>query len=141
MKILRSTWFVALIALALGAGLQTQVLLSKVDGLLAEAAVAREVEAEGPPKRIDWNFLSPEMEELRDELRNRVASVSQREDELRDYEKRLQAEKAEIEKIKREIEAETSRPSPPPTAKCSRTAPSRSFARWMTRWWSKSSPS
>jgi flagellar motility protein MotE (MotC chaperone) len=45
------------------------------------------------------------MEDLRQELQERVTAVGRREEDLQDYEKRLQAERAEIEKLKREIEA------------------------------------
>lgn len=104
MKFFRSTWFVAIVALLLGVGLQTFVLLSHVDDLgaaaLAEAAAARHT----PPSRIDWDFLSPEIEQLHQELQERLTAVGRREEDLQDYEKRLQAERAEIEKLKREIE-------------------------------------
>jgi len=104
MKFLRSTWFVAILAIVLGVGLQTYFLRSKVDALVDEAQQVSAIDLETPPSRINWDFLSPEMEELRQELQDRVAAVSHREDELQDYEKRLKAERAEIEKIKHEIE-------------------------------------
>lgn len=91
-------------ALLLGLGIQGYVLLARVDALQAAAAEARLEARNGPPARIDWDFLSPEIELLHEELSNRLAAVGQREQELREYEKRLQAEKAEIEKLKREIE-------------------------------------
>jgi flagellar motility protein MotE (MotC chaperone) len=104
MKFLRSTWFVAMIALVLGVGLQTYVLLSHVEELGASADAARRGPTNVPPSRIDWDFLSPEMEQLHQELKERVAAVGRREEDLQDYEKRLKAERAEIEKLKREIE-------------------------------------
>jgi flagellar motility protein MotE (MotC chaperone) len=107
MKLLRSTWLAALVALLLGAALQNFVLLSKVDALIvaaAEAEARESLAAGAPPKRINWDFNSTEMDELRLELTNRLTAVRGREDELQEYEKRLKAERAEIEKIKREIE-------------------------------------
>jgi flagellar motility protein MotE (MotC chaperone) len=107
MKFFRSTWFVAIIALLFGMGLQTFVLLSHVEELATAAAAVPEevVDPHAPPSRINWDFLSPEMEDLRKELHERVAAAVRREEDLQDYEKRLQAERAEIEKLKREIEA------------------------------------
>jgi flagellar motility protein MotE (MotC chaperone) len=108
MKFFRSTWFVAIVALLFGIGLQTFVMMSHVEELAtaAAAAVAEEVvDPHVPPTRINWDFLSPEMEDLRKELQERVTAVGRREEDLQDYEKRLQAERAEIEKLKREIEA------------------------------------
>lgn len=107
MKFLRSTWFIAIIALLLGVGLQTFVLLSHVDELGAshDAPAAAHVAGNAPPERIDWDFISPEFEALRMELKERVSVVARREEDLQEYEKRLQAERAEIEKLKREIEA------------------------------------
>jgi flagellar motility protein MotE (MotC chaperone) len=103
MKFLRSTWFVALVALVLGMGLQTYVLLSHVEELGTVAQASTEPGNE-PPTRINWDFLTPEMEQLRQELQERLAAVGRREEDLQDYEKRLKAERAEIEKLKREIE-------------------------------------
>lgn len=105
MNFFRSSWFIAVIALVLGVGLQTFLLVAKIDGLAQKPAEdPHAVVVDQPPARIEWGFQASEMNELRQELTNRIAAVSQREDELHDYEKRLKSERAEIEKIKRDIE-------------------------------------
>ncbi len=105
MNFLRSTWFIAVIALVVGMGVQTYVLLARVDDLSRAAEDAERAAHDAPPTRINWDFLSPGVEDLRQELKDRVAAAGQREEELHEYEKRLQAERAELEKIKREIES------------------------------------
>lgn len=106
MKIFRSTWFVAILALLLGIGIQTFVLLSSIPTLTIVLPEAQpHVATNEPPERIDWDFLTPEIEDLRQELKERLETIGRREEEMHDYDKRLQAERAEIEKLKREIEA------------------------------------
>jgi flagellar motility protein MotE (MotC chaperone) len=105
MKFLSSMWFVSIVALLLGVGVQSYLVLSHVKSLEHVVESPEEVLAKGPPKRINWDFLSPEIENLRNELRERMTKVAKREEELHDYEMRLKAERAEIEKIKRDVEA------------------------------------
>lgn len=106
MKFLRSRWFIAILALLLGVGIQTFVLLSRVATLnVPPPGDPAGVVTNAPPERINWDFLTPEIEELRKELKERLETVARREEELQDYDKRLKAERGEVDKLKHEIEA------------------------------------
>ncbi len=101
-KLLRNPWLIALIAVVLGVGTQAFVLqmrLADPSGHGADPDAAPEA-----PTFVDWSFITPEVEAMRAELKDRLAAVQTRENELRDYELRLKAERAEIEKIKREVD-------------------------------------
>lgn len=101
-KLLRNPWLIALLAVVLGVGTQAVVLQKRL-GHVPEPEVDPHAAPE-PPKFVDWSFLTPEIEAMRTELKERLAAVEARESELRDYELRLKAERAEIEKIKREVD-------------------------------------
>lgn len=101
-KLLRSPWLIALIAVLLGVGTQAFVLQSHLGRPAAPVVDPNAPPA--PPEFVDWSFLTPEVEAMRTELRERLAGVQARENELRDYELRLRAERAEIEKIRREVD-------------------------------------
>ena len=100
-KLFGSNWVFAGLAIVLGLGVQAWMLLAEIDVLTAPPPPRAQTE---PPRFIDWTFLTPEIDEMRTELSARLEAVGQREEELHDYERRLAAEKAEIEKIKRDIE-------------------------------------
>jgi flagellar motility protein MotE (MotC chaperone) len=103
-KILCSTWFIAVLALILGLGTQAFVLGVRLQHLEQELA-ASVVDEFAIPDTIAWSFLTPELETLTTELRQRLAAAADREKELDDYALRLKAERAEIEKLKRDLEA------------------------------------
>jgi flagellar motility protein MotE (MotC chaperone) len=102
-KILRSTWFIAVLALLLGLGTQAAVLglrLSKLE----QAPPPVVVKPDEVPDTIAFGFTAPEIQLMQEELKGRLASVAVREKELDDYDLRLRAERAEIEKLKRDVE-------------------------------------
>lgn len=101
-KILRNPWLIAVIAVVLGVGTQAYVLQMRL-AKAAEPKVDPNAPPE-PPKFVDWSFITPEIEAMRTELKDRLAAVEARENDLREYELRLKAERAEIEKIKREVD-------------------------------------
>ncbi|RME69295.1 MAG: hypothetical protein D6781_08920, partial [Verrucomicrobia bacterium] len=105
-KLLTSTWTLAILALLAGMGTQAAVLMMKL-GSIGEVHEEEPVDAEGKPipEKIEWNFLTPEIERLQSELRLRLDEVAERQRELDEYALRLEAERAEIEKLKRDIEA------------------------------------
>lgn len=100
-KLLRNPWLIALIAVVLGVGTQALVLMRLA--VVPEPVVDPHAAPEAP-KFVDWSFITPEIEAMRTELKERLAAVDAREAELRDFELRLKAERAEIEKIKREVD-------------------------------------
>lgn len=100
-KLLRNPWLIAVLAIVLGVGTQAFVLMRMAHP--PEPEVDPHAAPE-PPKFVDWSFITPEIEAMRTELKDRLAAVEVRENELRDYELRLKAERAEIEKIKREVD-------------------------------------
>lgn len=102
-QLFRKTWFLATLALILGIGMQAGLWMWHM-GELADRAQARSA-APVVPETIVWDFITPAIDELRGELQRRVDAVAAREKELADYEVRLRAERAEIEKLKRDIEA------------------------------------
>lgn len=101
-KLFGSTWVLSVLALILGLGTQAGVIAWRLNSSHVE-----EEHAAGPkpPETLVWTFLSPEIENLKQELRSRVEALASRERELQDYEVRLRAERAEIEKLKRDIES------------------------------------
>lgn len=100
-KLLRNPWLIAMIAVVLGVGTQAFVLMRMAH---PPEPVVDPHAAPEPPKFVDWSFITPEIEAMRTELKDRLAALDARESELRDYELRLKAERAEIEKIKREVD-------------------------------------
>jgi len=100
-KLLRNPWLIAVIAVVLGVGTQAVVLMRMAS---PPPPVVDPHAPPEPPKFVDWSFITPEIEAMRTELKDRLAAVEARESELRDYELRLKAERAEIEKIKREVD-------------------------------------
>ena len=101
-KMLRNPWLIALIAVVLGVGTQALVLQMRL-GHPPEPEKDPHAQPEAPAF-VDWSFVTPEIEAMRTELKDRIAAVETRENELRDYELRLKAERAEIEKIRREVD-------------------------------------
>jgi len=102
-KLLRSNWIIAVLGIFLGVGTQLVVLLWRATEIEIEPAEAV-VEPHAAIDRIAWSFLTPEIENLSGELRTRLEAVAVREEELNDYALRLKAERAEIEKLKRDME-------------------------------------
>lgn len=101
MKMLKSPWMIAVLGTLLGTGTVAAVLVMKVGQLeLAQPELAEEEISD----RIQWNFLTPAIEEMRVDIENRLKEVAGREAELNEYSVRLQAERAEIEKLKRDLE-------------------------------------
>ena len=101
-KLLRNPWLIAVLAVVLGVGTQALVLQMRL-GHPPTPEVDPHAAPEAP-KFVDWSFITPEIEAMRTELKERLAAVEVRESELRDYELRLKAERAEIEKIRREVD-------------------------------------
>lgn len=104
MKLLRSTWGIAILALLCGLGTQSAVIVWRLGPLIH---VDEKAEPPAPtlvPEAIAWSFDSPAIERLSGELRSRIEEVAAREKELDDYEKRLVSERAELEKVKSDIE-------------------------------------
>ena len=101
MNMLKSTWVLAVLGVFLGTGTISAVLLMRMGQL--EIAQLEPV-AETISDRIQWNFLTPAIEEMRVDIENRLDEVAGRETALNEYSVRLQAERAEIEKLKRDLE-------------------------------------
>lgn len=106
MKILRSPWALAILALVFGLGTQAGVLAWRLG--FVGGSHEKHPEASPPPAQVPetlaWSFLTPEIERLRGELHSRLEGVALRERELEDYDNRLKAERAELEKLKVDIE-------------------------------------
>jgi flagellar motility protein MotE (MotC chaperone) len=101
-KLLCSTWFLAVLALVLGLGTEAAVFSVRMKSLEAAAVVV--VDEYAVPDTIAWSFLTPDIEQMRAELRQRLEAAVVREKDLQDYELRLRAERAEMEKLKRDLE-------------------------------------
>jgi hypothetical protein len=99
--LLRSTWFIAVLALVLGLGTEAAVIAWRLERL-GPATTAPDPFA--APGTIAWSFLTPDLEDLRAELHQRLDEVAARERELATYDLRLRAERAEMEKLKRDLE-------------------------------------
>jgi flagellar motility protein MotE (MotC chaperone) len=103
-KILSSIWFVALLALVLGLGTQAVVFIVRLNRLEEAMAAAPVVDEFAVPETIAWSFLTPDIEQMRAELALRLETIGLREKELDDYELRLRAERAELQKLARDLE-------------------------------------
>jgi flagellar motility protein MotE (MotC chaperone) len=101
MNKLKSPWILAVLGILLGTGTIAAVLVMKMGKL---EIAQPELVAEKIPDRIQWNFLTPAIEEMRADIESRLDSVNERETELKEYSVRLQAERAEIEKLTRDLE-------------------------------------
>lgn len=101
-KLLRSNWIIAVLGIVLGVGTQMVVLLWRATEIEIEPEEV--VEPYAAIDRIAWSFLTPEIEGFTAELQTRLEGVAAREEELDDYALRLKAERAEIEKLKRDLE-------------------------------------
>jgi flagellar motility protein MotE (MotC chaperone) len=102
-KIVQSPWLVVLLGIVLGLGTEAGLLISKIGGLKPQQPL--ELDLTGVPDKIQWSFLTPALDEMREELRTRLEKASARESELDEYAMRLQAERSEIEKLKSDLES------------------------------------
>lgn len=103
MKILTKPWFIAILALVSMVG--TQVVAFKLywDELFPPREKALVVKRD-EPQAFSWGFATDEIAELQLELKTRLSSLSVREQQLREYEARLKADRDEIEDVKRQVE-------------------------------------
>lgn len=99
---MKKNWIVAILGILLGVGTQSVVLLWRATGI--EIKPPEVVAPHASIDRIPWSFLTPAIDELQAELQSRLEVIGAREEELDDYALRLKAERAEIEKLKRDME-------------------------------------
>ncbi len=105
MKMFRNPWVLVVLAVVSGLGTQAGVFAWRLRVFTPPKELPPVVHvAEAVPDTISWSFLSPGLERLEDELRSRLETIAVREKELEDYELRLEAERAEMEKLKRDLE-------------------------------------
>ena len=106
MKIFRNRWVLAILAILLWVGSQAGFYIMKFggpgDGHAEEDAHLRGAPGNAP-KTLSWNFVTPAIDELRQELAKRLSEVAVREKELEDYHNRLSAERGELEKLKNDL--------------------------------------
>jgi flagellar motility protein MotE (MotC chaperone) len=100
MKMLQSGWFCAVVGTVLYLGTMAAVWKTPVVTPPPVAAV-KERAAEPKPS---WEFYSPEVEQLVEDLRAQKTALATRERELKDWEARLAAEQAELKSVLAGIE-------------------------------------
>lgn len=104
MKILNKPIVLALLALVLMLGTQFMALKMYWVELFPEPNNKVTMITREEPEPFEWGFASDYITNLEDELRQRIASLDARNDELQAYEARLTADRAEIEEIKNQVE-------------------------------------
>lgn len=101
---LKSTWFLALLAIVLGIGTTAGVIIMNKDKLLAEP------EAAGPkmpwPANAprDWVYWTDEINKLAANLKEEREALEEREKDLEQVEKRLAGEREELRKVRAELD-------------------------------------
>jgi len=104
MQILAKPLVLAVFALVLMLGTQIVALKLYWSELFPEPSAKALVVKSEAPKPFEWGFASDNIEQLENELRDRLAGLQAREQELQTYDAQLQADRAEIEQIKEQVE-------------------------------------
>lgn len=103
MRFLNAPWFLALLALALVLG--TQVVAFKIywKELFPPPKDILVVHRQDPSP-LHWSFSTEEIEALQRELESRLEKAKEKESFLASYEARLEADRAEVEDMMRNVE-------------------------------------
>jgi flagellar motility protein MotE (MotC chaperone) len=102
---LRSTWFLAILAIVLGIGTTTGVLIMKKDQLLGSPSAKTDAKMPLPANAPrDWVFWTDEINKLAANLKEEREGLDEREKELEQFEKRLTGEREELRKVRTELE-------------------------------------
>lgn len=102
---LKSTWFLALLAMILGIGTTAGVILMNKDAILAgpeEVKGPKPLSAANAPR--DWVFWTDEISKLSANLKNEREALAERSNELDQLEKRLANERDELRKVRAELD-------------------------------------
>jgi flagellar motility protein MotE (MotC chaperone) len=95
-RILQSSWFVALIGCLLYLATTAALLRPEQFAGAASASATAHVAQVGPGNDPSWKFRNPEFEQWVDELRHEKEALATREQQLTEWQARLDAERQEI---------------------------------------------
>ena len=101
---LKSFWFVALVAVLLGTATTAGVLLLRWKQVAAGVKAAPEKPGISPRAK-NWDFWTNEIEVLSTDLKTERESLDQRAKDLDAVAQRLDAEKGELQKVRADLEA------------------------------------
>ena len=102
-RLLSAPWFLAVLALLIMVGTQFAAFKLYWDELFPTKQDILVIKREDPSP-LHWSFSSDEIIRMKDELKKRLASVEKRENELAEFEARLEADRIEVESIKESVE-------------------------------------
>ena len=108
MNALRSTWFVAILALVLNLGTMVATVFLGLKPLIPKPTVHAEDITDERDLRV-WRFDSRAMEELVRELKRKKDDLDQREAQVKELENRILVERAEMDKVRAVIENQQSK--------------------------------
>lgn len=104
-KLLTSGWLIPIMGALLYLG-TTAMLLDPASLKLPVIRAVAEVDPDAPPNPLagtPWDFNTPEMDGLINELREQKATLAAREKELNEWQARILAEKAELTTVTQEV--------------------------------------
>jgi flagellar motility protein MotE (MotC chaperone) len=101
---LKSPWFLALLAIVLGIGTTAGVIISKKDELIAAPAKSEPKSPMPANAPRDWIFWTDEINKLAANLKDEREALDERTKELEQFEKRLAGERDELRKVRVELE-------------------------------------
>lgn len=106
MKLLRSTWVLAILAILLHAGALAGIVSLRWEAILhpQAAAASTPVKRTPLPPRL-WTFDSEPVDKLVEDLRAERARIAKRESELTQLQARVEAERLELEKVRADVVA------------------------------------
>lgn len=109
MKLLRSFWVIAFLALVINVGMTMFLFVKSQQRLIEPILAAKKAQKTSENQGIDehniyWSFRTGEIENLADDLRHQKAVLTRREDELNAIESRIQVEKEEIRRLQEEFQ-------------------------------------
>jgi len=103
MRLLNAPWFLALLALALVLGTQAVAFKIYWKELFPPPKDILLVHRQDPSP-LHWSFSTEEIEALQRELESRLQKAKEKESFLANYEARLEADRAEVEDMMRNVE-------------------------------------
>jgi flagellar motility protein MotE (MotC chaperone) len=101
MKLLKSSWGVVLIGLLMNVATSGYMSVRLFDGLKAKAGDGYGP-VEGTPEH--FNFFTREIDQLSNDLRDQLGKIDARELELQRLEERLTSERAELERLRKDMQ-------------------------------------
>lgn len=102
-KLIQNIWFLAGVALVLNVGVTMTVLFGQLGNLLESEMSNEHKDAVQAENHVFWTFHTREINALIEEIEEQYASMARRRYEIEGLEARLQAEREEIARARKEV--------------------------------------